>query len=85
MGEIKSHEVAGVFNSYLKHIRQKLLFLRQPNKTLPVCYCLYSFEGALCNKHWNEIGEEKRKSSKKILELNLVSSRKLCIIKSYAY
>ncbi len=65
MGEIKSHEVAGVFNSYLKHIRQKLLFLRQPNKTLPVCYCLYSFEGALCNKHWNEIGEEKKEKFKK--------------------
>ena len=33
-----------------------------PEETLPVCYYLYSFEGALRDLHWNEIGaDEKRK------------------------
>jgi DNA transformation protein len=31
-----------------------------PNETLPLCYYLYSFEGALSDKHWNEIGEKKK-------------------------
>jgi len=31
-----------------------------PNETLPLCYYLYSFEGALADKHWNEIGEKKK-------------------------
>ena len=32
----------------------------QPTETLPVCYYLYSFEGALSDTHWNEIGEQKK-------------------------
>ena len=35
-----------------------------PNETLSVCYYLYSFEGALNNKHWNEIGEERKQQLK---------------------
>jgi len=31
-----------------------------PNETLPVCYYLYSFEGALLDKHWDEIGDDKK-------------------------
>ncbi|MEM7734887.1 MAG: TfoX/Sxy family protein [Deinococcota bacterium] len=31
-----------------------------PNETLPVCYYLYSFEGALHNKYWDEIGETRK-------------------------
>lgn len=31
------------------------------NETLPVCYYLYSFEGALRDKHWNHIGEERKR------------------------
>ena len=31
------------------------------SETLPVCYYLYSFEGALCDKHWNDIGAEKKR------------------------
>lgn len=31
-----------------------------PNETLPVCYYLYSFEGALSDTHWNEIGEQRK-------------------------
>lgn len=33
---------------------------RYPNETLPACYYLYSFEGALRNKHWNDIGEKRK-------------------------
>lgn len=29
---------------------------------LPVCYYLYSFEGALTDTHWNEIGESKKQA-----------------------
>ncbi|VAW87639.1 hypothetical protein MNBD_GAMMA16-1721 [hydrothermal vent metagenome] len=43
----------------------KMIKKNHPNETLPVCYYLYSFEGALCNKHWNEIGEEKKKKLKR--------------------
>lgn len=35
-----------------------------PEETLPVCYYLFSFEGALTDKHWNEIGEQKKKQLK---------------------
>ncbi len=42
----------------------KMIKQNHPNETLPVFYYLYSFEGALCNKHWNEIGEEKKKKLK---------------------
>ena len=37
---------------------------KYPEETLPVCYYLYSFEGALIDKHWNEIDEEKKKQLK---------------------
>ena len=33
---------------------------KHPNETISVCYYLYSFEGALCDKHWNDIGEDKK-------------------------
>jgi DNA transformation protein and related proteins len=31
-----------------------------PDKTLPICYYLYSFEGALLDVHWNDIPEERK-------------------------
>ena len=37
---------------------------RYPDETLPVCYYLYSFEGALNNKHWDEIGEQRKQQLK---------------------
>ena len=41
---------------------------KYPNETLPVCYYLYSFEGALSDKHWDDIGvERKRKLKDKIV------------------
>ena len=42
----------------------KMLKEKYPSETLAVCYYLYSFEGALCNKHWNDIGAEKKKQLK---------------------
>lgn len=35
------------------------------NETLPVCYYLYSFEGAVTDKHWNAIGEKRKTELKK--------------------
>ncbi len=46
----------------------KMIKKNYPNETLPVCYYLHSFEGALCNKHWNEIGESKKRKLKSGIE-----------------
>ena len=40
-----------------------------PNDTLPVCYYLYSFEGAICDKHWDEIGETKKQELLRAIEV----------------
>lgn len=40
----------------------RMIKSKYPNETLPVCYYLYSFEGALCDLHWNELGEKKKES-----------------------
>jgi DNA transformation protein len=37
---------------------------KHPNETLPVCYYLYSFEGALTDKHWNEISVQRKQQLK---------------------
>ena len=37
---------------------------KHSNETLPVCYYLYSFEGALTDKHWDEIGEKRKQQLK---------------------
>ncbi len=34
---------------------------KYPNETLAVCYYLYSFEGALCDKHWDDIHATKKR------------------------
>ena len=31
-----------------------------PDKTWPVCYYLYSLEGALTNTHWDHISDERK-------------------------
>jgi len=38
----------------------KWLSEQTPNKHLPVCYYLYSLEGAIQNKHWNELSEKEK-------------------------
>ncbi len=47
----------------------KMIKENYPNETLPVCYYLYSFEGALSNKHWDDIGEKKKQALKKAIDL----------------
>ena len=32
-----------------------------PDKTIPICYYLYSFEGAILDLHWNDIPERRKK------------------------
>ncbi len=64
---------AGIFSEvelqfYGAVAAHKMIKKNHPNETLPVCYYLYSFEGALCNKHWNEIGEAKKQQLKKAIE-----------------
>lgn len=39
-----------------------------PDKTLPVCYYLYSFEGALTDTHWNDIPEKRKQQLLKEIE-----------------
>ena len=43
------------------HERIKTLY---PDETLPVCYYLYAFEGALTDTHWDEIGDERKQELK---------------------
>lgn len=33
---------------------------QHPEKHLPVCYFLYSLEGAIKDKHWNEFSEKEK-------------------------
>lgn len=33
---------------------------KNPDKHLPVCYYLYSLEGAIQNKHWNEFSDNEK-------------------------
>jgi len=42
----------------------KMIKERHPDETLPVCYYLYSFEGALNDIHWDEIGEKRKRELK---------------------
>ncbi len=48
----------------LRHISateaHRLIRNNYPDETLPVCYYLYSFEGALTDTHWNEIPENRK-------------------------
>ncbi len=46
----------------------RMIKSKYPNERLPVCYYLYSFEGALCDKHWNEIGEQRKQLLKLAIE-----------------
>ena len=37
---------------------------RYPDETVAVCYYLYSFEGALTDKHWDAIGKKRKQELK---------------------
>ena len=41
----------------------------EPKKNLPVCYYLYSLEGALRNQHWNNLSDRVKKDLKKKVKL----------------
>ncbi len=43
----------------------KMIKEKYPRKVIPVGYYLYSFAGALCDKHWNDIGVRKKQALKK--------------------
>ncbi len=45
-----------------------MLKAKYPGETLSVCYYLYSFEGALLDKHWNDIGETRKRELKEKLK-----------------
>ncbi|MFK7864505.1 MAG: TfoX/Sxy family DNA transformation protein [Pseudohongiellaceae bacterium] len=38
----------------------KWLSEKHPDKHLPVCYYLYSLEGALQNRHWDDFSENEK-------------------------
>ena len=38
-----------------------------PDETLPVCYYLYSFEGAVTDTHWNDIPEKRKQALRKLI------------------
>lgn len=38
---------------------------RHPEARTPLCYYLYSLEGALRDKHWDDIGEEVKQALRK--------------------
>jgi DNA transformation protein len=42
----------------------QLISEKHPNEVLAVCYYLYSFEGALSDMHWNDIGEKRKQALK---------------------
>jgi len=41
---------------------------RYPEEKLPICYYLYSFDGAISNIHWNDIDSRRKKALKKAIE-----------------
>ncbi len=36
-----------------------------PNQTIPVCYYLYSLQGALTGHHWNDLPERVKEDLRK--------------------
>ena len=49
----------------------KMLKKEFQNEVLPVCYYLYSFEGALLDQHWNDISEGKKQSLRRKIDLSV--------------
>lgn len=67
------HEIGVYTMADLQEIGAEQAYLRIkarcPNKTLPVCYYLYSFEGALLNLHWNDIPVQRKKDLLEAIKL----------------
>lgn len=47
VGDLRSIGAAGAYER---------ICAKYPGKTIPVCYYLYSLEGALRNQHWDALG-----------------------------
>ena len=64
--EKRLNEVGIKSKSDLKRIGPAGAYLRikqrYPDRTIPVCYYLYSFQGALEGKHWDNISEKTKQS-----------------------
>jgi DNA transformation protein len=62
------NKIGIVSEDELRHVgalgAHQMIKEKYSEETLPVCYYLYSFEGALIDKHWNEISEQKKKQLK---------------------
>ncbi len=58
---IFSEDDLRVFGAVEAH---RMIKEKHPSETLPVCYYLYAFEGALCDKHWGEIGDKRKRELK---------------------
>lgn len=60
------HEIGITTEAELKKLgaakAYKWLSQQNPDKHLPVCYYLYSLEGALQDKHWDDLSEKEKKS-----------------------
>ncbi len=46
----------------------KMIKAKYPNETLAVCYYLYSFEGALANKHWDKLSKKRKQELRNEIE-----------------
>ena len=58
------HEIGVTSEAELKKLgaakAYKWLSEKNPQKHLPVCYYLYSLEGAIQNKHWDDFSEKEK-------------------------
>jgi len=65
---VRLNEVGIVSEDDLRRVgavgAHRMIKERYPDETLPVCYYLYSFEGALTDEHWDAIGEQRKQQLK---------------------
>ena len=65
---VRLNEIGIFSEDELRHVgaaaAHRMIKEKYPDETLPVCYYLYSFEGALTGKHWNEIGDQRKQQLK---------------------
>ncbi len=58
------HEIGVYTIADLQHVGAAKAYLKikenYPDKTIPVCYYLYSVEGALLGLHWDAIPEKRK-------------------------
>lgn len=62
---IFSEDDLRVFGAIEAH---KMIKEKYPSEILPVCYYLYSFEGALRDKRWSDIGEKRKQELKEQID-----------------